>query len=170
MPVSRRARAKRRQVHAELRRTNLQNVQHLEDRKSLGVRRHFVNVIAVVVGAERRFPSPPRVRQIVQGHGSPEGVRLGHDRLCDFALVEGVPALPLQNSKCAGEARIAEQGVGWRRLPIQQVSIHRFGIIGQDRRAVDPIIMDAFGDAESLLGKSRGRLQRFLECHGTGSL
>ena len=58
-----------------------------------------------------------------------------------------------------GEVRIAKYAVGLRRLAVDQVGLDRIGIRRKYLRSVDPVVVDALADAESLFRQLRRRLQ-----------
>lgn len=100
---------------------------------------------------------------------SAERARFGNDGRGNLAFVEGIAPLSLQHAKCMREIRIAEHPICGRRFTFDQIGSDRIGVLAENFGAVDPVVVNALAQGESLGRKVRRRLQQFLEREGSGA-
>ena len=168
-PELRRARTERTQVIAHARRAFLKDVQHLQRGETLRLRRHLVDVVALVVGRDR--VDPFRLERPQVGHLPlrPTGIHAAHDGASDRAAVEGIRSVLGQELVGSGQVRVPEDAVERGYLAVAKEHLARFRILAQladvELVVASPVTLDALGQPESLAGGFDRWLQHASQRH-----
>jgi hypothetical protein len=170
VPVLRIGRSERREAGAELRHAHLKDVQHFQSCEALAGRRQLEHVVAVVVGRDRVRPLGLEFAKVGLRHHAAVGGHLRDDRIGNFAAIESVASLRLDQSQRSREPRIPDDAIERRRLAVDEEGFLRIGIVAQAIRGVLQIRMPPLGETPALVCEPRGAFERLLEAERTEPL
>src|SRR5690625_4330042 len=87
---------------------SLQNIEHLQNRHSLGVWRNFPNIIPSIVHRDRIDPDRGMVCKIVRAQKTAEALYMFTNCMCNLTLVKRVPSARSDLFICIGEIFFVE--------------------------------------------------------------
>ena len=85
----------------------LQDIEHLQRRVTLTIRRQFVDVITMIMNAAGLHPFAPMCGQILEAHIGTNTPEVSVHRLRKRTLVESRAAVPTDNLQRIGKIQIA---------------------------------------------------------------
>ena len=138
----------------------LQQVEHLEHRDPLPVRRQLPDIIAAIVRRDRLDPLAPVRGQVVGIEQAADPPGIGRDLLGDRPAIEGLAPPRGQQPQRARQAGIAEDLPLRRRLAARQEAGRRGRHLGQLAGGGLPVRRDDLADRETFLGIRDRRRQQ----------
>ena len=142
-----------------------EDVEHLEGRHALAVRRQLVETIALVVCADGLNPVGVLCGEVVHRHRPVEAVEVLDDPPSDLTLVEGVTAALGELTIGPSEARVGDYLTVFGGLPVQQILSGEMGVAREAGSLGGPSGGSDLGHGEALLGVLDGWLEDFGEGH-----